>query len=98
MSKCQYRLCYFTWSHDQMLLRYLNSDDITDAELGIKDGAEYYFSGRFIRKNLKLSAMVGIKYYPSDKNIELLKKYENDEDIFIRDRARKSIAYMSIKK
>ena len=21
MSKCPYRLCYFTWSHDQMLLR-----------------------------------------------------------------------------
>lgn len=83
---------------EPLLLRYLNSDDITDAELGIKDGAEYYFSGHFIRKNLKLSAMAGIKYYPSAKNIELLKKYENDEDVFIRNRARKSIAYMSIKK
>ena len=77
---------------EPLLLRYLNSEDITDAELGIKDGAEYYFSGHFIRKNLKLSAMAGIKYYPSAKNIELLKKYENDEDVFIRNRARKSVA------
>lgn len=69
---------------EKLLLSYLDSENITNQELGIYDNRTYFPSATFIRRELKFTAIHGLKYFPSDKNAKLIKRYTEDTDADIR--------------
>ncbi|MBR0481927.1 MAG: hypothetical protein IJJ48_05600, partial [Firmicutes bacterium] len=48
----------------------------------------------FIRRELKFTAINGLRYYPSENTLKSLRDYENDPDKDIRMAAQKSLEYI----
>lgn len=83
-----------SWRMDQMedlLISYLDSDNISNEILGICSDDKYYPSAEFIKRELRFTAITGLKYYPSDKNIELIKPYSKDTDKDVKACAQKTL-------
>ncbi len=89
-----------SWKMEQMedlLISYLDSDNISNEVLGISSDDKYYPSAEVIKRELKFTAITGLKYYPSVKNIELIKQYSEDADKDIRACAKKTLkAYSKV--
>ena len=87
-----------SWKMEQMedlLISYLDSDNISNKNLGICTDDKYYPSAEVIKRELKFTAITCLKYYPSVKNIELIKQYSEDADKDIRACAKKTLKAFS---
>lgn len=57
----------------QVLISYLNSEDLKHGDVGLKnDGLIYFPSFDYIKKDLQFTAVAGLKYYPQDDTVSLL--------------------------
>jgi len=80
---------------DAYLRNYLNSDSITEADVGLPVNSEnYYPSISYIKRELKFRAISGLKYYPTEENIELISEYTANADSDIAAAAQRSLGYM----
>ena len=87
-----------SWKMPEMksiLMDYLDSSNITNESLGLYEDVENRFPPlTFIRRELKFTAINGLRYYPSENTLNLLSSYENDSDRDIKLAAKKSLAYI----
>ena len=78
----------------EVLISYLDGSDITAESVGLLADAEgYYPSLDFIKRQIKFSAIAGLKYYPCDKVKKLLMEYSADADKDIAQAAKKVVKY-----
>ena len=81
---------------EEVLHRYINKTEISSESVGMEDDPEMYcppLSG--IQKELLFSAIYGLRYYPTHQNVELLKKFINNENVDVSIAAKKSISAMT---
>ena len=76
----------------EVLIYYLDGSDITAESVGVPADADgYYPSIDFIKRQVKFSAIAGLKYYQCDKVKELMKECSADADKDIAQAAKKVI-------
>lgn len=78
---------------EPLLRRYTDSEKITDEELGLDKITGELRIGDFIRKELKMMAIDGLKYYQTKESIDKLSELRNDEDFYVREAANRSLEY-----
>lgn len=77
-----------------VLIAYLDGSDITSESVGLPADADgYYPSLDTIKRQIKFSAILGLKYYPCDKVRNLLAECSADADKDIAQAAKKVIKY-----
>lgn len=76
---------------EEILLSYLDGSKITAESVGLPPEEEHRFP--FIRRELKFTAIEGLKYYPTERNIALIRSYTNDPDKDISMAAKKTSKY-----
>lgn len=81
-----------------LLLLYLDGSMITNDSIGIYTDGNYYPSLENIKRQLKFTAIGGLKYYPTDEIIDIINGYTNNEDKDIAKAAKKSLEYIEKKK
>ena len=73
---------------------YLDGASITNQSVGLPVHAEAYYPPLpFIRRELKLTALHSLKYYPSENTIKLIKKCMHDPDKDIASAADKTFRF-----
>lgn len=78
----------------EILISYLDGSDITAESVGLPADADgYYPSLDFIKRQIKFSAIAGLKYYPCDKVKKLLTECSADADKDIAQAAKKVMKY-----
>lgn len=66
---------------EDILIALLDDSSITADTVGLTEDPESYYPPlSFIKRQLMFIALIGLKYYPSEKNKELMKGYINSED------------------
>lgn len=82
-------------THD-ILLTYANSDRLTPADVGLdpNDDRRYAPSLETIKKNLKFTAIAGLKYYNTPEAKAVLDRFAASDDKDFRESAEKSLAFM----
>lgn len=86
-----------SWKSEEMeniLISYLKPVFLTAAEFGLESDERGKLRFEKICRELMFTALGGLKYYPSAKNIDLLRDYVVHDDADIRAAAKKSIEYM----
>ena len=83
---------------EALLKQYLHGSSVTVESLHYSDKLEDRFERvASIRRELKFTAIDGLKHYPSPENIELIKKYAADVDKDIKACANKTLkAYSKV--
>ena len=76
---------------EEILLSYLDGSKITAESVGLPPEEEHRFP--FIRRELKFTAIEGLKYYPTERNTALIRSYTNDPDKDISMAAKKTSKY-----
>ena len=76
---------------EEILLSYLDGSKITAESVGLPPEEENRFP--FIRRELKFTAIEGLKYYPTERNTALIRSYTNDPDKDISMAAKKTSKY-----
>ena len=76
---------------EEILLSYLDGSKITAESVGLPPEEEHRFP--FIRRELKFTAIEGLKYYPTERNTALIRSYTNDPDKDISMAAKKTSNY-----
>ena len=80
---------------EEILLSYLDGSKITDESVGLPSGAENCFPRlSSFQRELKFTAIEGLKYYPTGRNVELIRMYSNNPDKDISMAAKKSYKYL----
>lgn len=80
---------------EEILLSYLDGSKIADESVGLPSGAENYFPRlSSFQRELKFTAIEGLKYYPTERNIELIRMYLNNPDKDISMAAKKTYKYL----
>ena len=80
---------------ERVFLQYLDGESISYETVGIPFQPEKYYSRLcFMRRELKFTAIECLKYYPSDRIIEIMKEYSNDSDKDIALAANKTLRYI----
>lgn len=78
----------------EVLISYLDGSDITVKSVGLPADSEgYYPSLNFIKRQIKFSAIAGLKYYPCDKVKKLLTECSADADKDIAQAAKMVVKY-----
>ena len=76
----------------EVLISYLGGSDITAESVGLPADADgYYPPLNFIKRQIKFSAIAGLKYYPCDKVKKLLTECSADADKDIAQAAKKVV-------
>lgn len=86
-----------SWKSEEMesiLISYLKPVSLTAAEFGLESDERGKLRFEKICRELIFTALGGLKYYPSAKNMDLLRNYTAQDDADIRAAAKKSIEYM----
>ena len=74
---------------------YLDSSNITYESVGLPEQSNNYFPPLpFIRRELKFTAIEGLKHYPSESIIKLVRECMSDSDKDICSAAKKTIGYL----
>lgn len=74
------------------LLIYSSPDSISAHDVGLQENGQSYFPPfSFMRKELRFTAINGLKYYPSEETLDALNVCVSDLDADIRTAARKVI-------
>jgi hypothetical protein len=81
---------------EEILHRYFHSEKITAKELFIEEKGKYAPSCNDIRKSLKLVAIGGLKYFPTEENLKLLKSLSGSDDKELQTAVTKAIKYMNL--
>ena len=76
---------------EEILLSYLDGNKITAESVGLPPEAENRLPS--IRRELKFTAIEGLKYYPTERNTALIRSYTNDSDKDISMAAKKTSKY-----
>lgn len=76
---------------EEILLSYLDGSKITAESVGLPPEEENRFP--FIRRELKFTAIEGLKYYPTERNTALIRSYTNDPDKDISMAVKKTSKY-----
>ena len=80
---------------ENVLFSYIDGNNITHAELGLPEQSDnYYPSVNSIRRELKINSLLNLKYYNSERAIDLVVKHSNDTDKDIRLAAKKVLKYI----
>lgn len=76
-----------------LLLRYSSSDKLTAHNVGIYDGSDvpFYPPLEFIKRELRFTAIDGLKYYPSSEVIGIIKSFTASADKDIRTAAKRTL-------
>ena len=75
-----------------LLLQYLDGSVITPKSIQLpEDDSSYYPPTTFVRRELQFTAIAGLKYYPSDDVLEILRPYCFSSDVDIRMAATKTV-------
>lgn len=83
---------------EQILLKYLDSDAVSMRDIGLcEDGQTYFPSFAYICRELKFTAMNGLRYYPSEKAVDAICMYVSDIDKDIRLLANKIYKKISVR-
>ena len=81
---------------EEVLVSYLDDSNITTESIQLPDDANnYYPTLSSIQRELKFSSIAGLKYYPSKKNIELIRVFTKDSDRDISIAANKVLKSMN---
>lgn len=76
----------------ELLLTYSSAANITAQDVGLgKNPNNYLPPLDFIRRELRFTAIKGLKYYPSTETIEILNQCAIDSDVDIRVAAQKTL-------
>lgn len=82
----------------QILMSYIDTDWITAEDVGIcNDGKEYYPPLEFIRRELKFTAIEGLKYYPSQETTDVITSLLGSGDKDIEAAVKKILKYLAKK-
>lgn len=76
---------------EEVILRYLDSEKLTTYDFGLNASEGCYPTMSFMKKELVLSAIEGIRFYPTDNNVEAINRYMNNKDDDIRSMAKKTM-------
>lgn len=80
---------------EEILLSYLDECRITGETLRLVPGDEKYDDHlKFSRRELKFTAIHGLRYYPSEENIEIIKSFKNNVDDDISCAAKETLRYL----
>ena len=79
---------------ENILISYLKPVSLTASEFGLESDERGKLRFEKICRELMFTALGGLKYYPSAKNMDLLRDYVVHDDADIRAAAKKSIEYM----
>lgn len=75
-----------------LLLSYAMSDSITAHDVGICDDGKVYFPPlKFIKRELKFTAIEGLKNYPSEETINVIASLAASEDNDIKTAAKRTL-------
>ena len=78
----------------EVLISYLDGSDISAESVGMPVDSEGYFpSLDFIKRQIKFSAIAGLKYYPCDKIKKMLTECSDDADKDFAQAAKKVVKY-----
>lgn len=85
-----------SWKQEDIkyiLMSYLDGSSITAGSIGLYDDENrpFYPSLAFVIRELKFTAIDGLKYYPSIEIIELIKQYTIDSDLDVRTAAKRTM-------
>ena len=75
----------------EQLLYYLNGTEITLERLGVQEEEQFNSLLTHIRRELKFTALDGLKYFPSEDVYQIVKCYTFDADFDIRIAAEKTL-------
>lgn len=82
----------------EILLNYLESSNITAESVGIEESEKkYYPSLESIKRDLKFTALAGLKYYPTEEVVETILQYVFDVDEDLRIMAKKTLKVLEKK-
>lgn len=75
-----------------LLLLYSTAANIAAHEVGIEEACEKLFPPlSFIKRELRFTAIAGLKYYPSAETTEIINQYTTDADSDIRTAAKRTL-------
>lgn len=76
----------------ELFILYSSETNISERDVGITDNGEVYFPPfTFIKRELRFTAIDGLRYYPSTETIETIRKYTTDSDLDISLAAKKTL-------
>lgn len=82
----------------EILISYLECSNITAESVGIEENEKkFYPSLESIKRELKFTALDGLKYYPTDDVFKIVQKYTGDADDDIGMLAKKSLKVLEKK-
>lgn len=87
-----------SWKIPEMqpiLFSFFDDSKITGESVGIKENGNYYPSIEYMKRELKFTALDGLKYYPSQDTIRIVQKYIDEEDRDIKIAAQKTRDFLS---
>lgn len=80
---------------EEILLFYLSDNNITEKDVGFQDNCDKcYPLISFINRELRFTAIHGLKYYPSKNTEEIIKRYTTNSDQDVRDAAKKTFEFL----
>lgn len=82
----------------ELLLSYLDGANITSETIGIPKEGKYYPSLETIKREVKFTALDGLKYYPEKNVYEVVEQYILDSDSDVSELAKKVLRVMGKKK
>ena len=75
-----------------LLVKYSSKTNISELEVGIRDNGELYFPPfSYIKREIRFTAIEGLKNYPSLDVFEAVCEYAHEEDADIRSIAIKTL-------
>lgn len=77
---------------ERLLISYLDSSNITPQSVGV---SKEYPALSFIRREIKFTAIHGLRYYPSYDNLELISHFLQSEDPDVVMATKKTLHFMS---
>lgn len=87
-----------SWKDPRMLdilMKFFDAGSISPEDVGIKDGVEgYHPSIEAIQRELRFTAVEGLKYFPTDAVLQKLQTLSECDNKDFRDAANKSIQYI----
>lgn len=80
---------------ETVLISYYDSNNITEKSVDLPEMTENCFPPlSFIRRELRFTAIDGLKYYPSERTIGMIRKCIDEPDKDVSSAAKKALAYI----
>lgn len=81
-----------SWKIPSLKDRFIEYVEIQNSPMA--EGLKEFENYDFFCRELRFSALDGLKYYPSDEVVKLLKQYTENDDVDVRECANSSLAYV----